>query len=97
MSREPNETTEPKAVETAIATTEPVATATPATGPGLIQIERVIGEKRIEGLPVIRGGRYTNVPFAADQAVFAVDAVTAAAAVRTGSFREVPGGKTRLK
>jgi len=80
------------------ATIEPTATApTAALGPGLIQIERVINKKRIEGLPVIRGGRYTNFPFDADQAVFAVDAVTAAAAVRTGSFREVPGGKTRLK
>lgn len=80
------------------ATIEPTATATTAAlGPGLIQIERVINKKRIEGLPVIRGGRYTNVPFDADQAVFAVDAVTAAAAIRTGSFREVPGGKTRLK
>lgn len=90
MSNETNETTEPTAAASAIATET-------ALGSGLIRIERVIGEKRIEGLPVIRGGRYTNFPFAADQAVFAVDAVTAAAAVRTGSFREVPGGKTRLK
>ena len=90
MSDETNATTEPTAAAPAIATET-------VLGSGLIQIERVINTKRIEGLPVIRGGRYTNVPFDKDQAVFAVDAVTAAAAVRTGSFREVPGGKTRLK
>lgn len=98
-----DETTKATPDVTAIATTEPTETteqaATPETapGPGLIQIERVAKKPRIEGLPVIYGGRYRNVPFAADKAVFAVDVVTARAAVRSGSFREVPGGKTRLK
>lgn len=77
------------------ATTE--ATDQPGIQPGIVEIVRVVGKERIEGVPAIRGGRHVQLPFDVMQGVFHVSVEDAVDAVRTGAFRVSEDSKVQLK